>query len=324
MYRTRRMRNRRSGRSKRGGETIEKKGIKLALGITPETRMVTDEERKAFNNKLLNPEIMGQVYATWDRLGGESVYNDKGERKLTSSGKYELSRAQQKLKDEFGRGSTLGRWFTKHPERVPFYDNLFKALETPDYMEKLVEKIEANRKLRNDVSSAMNSYDAPSAGPSAGVEQQPMRKSAAEMRAERNDQPEIRKTTDADAAAGVGSAAVLKMSMRSPQVVKMKETPQQEFDRKKAERAEKAAAAAAEADRQRQEAAAAEAAAAALAAQAAAPVLPPPALGQDTSGGHGAGKSRRRHRRSHRRSNKKSRKGRMTRKSHRRHKGGRR
>ena len=331
MYRTRRMRNRRSGRSKRGGETSEKKAIKIALGITPETQIdaaTHSTQRAELFEKLKDPEIMGEILNTWNSLLDDSVYDETTnppQRKVGKDKLYVLSPRQQELASEFMGSSGLGRFFkTGHPDRKTFYSALITALRTPNYLKDLKQKLEDSTAQYTEIGEARRQYISAKANQAnqdyapagvTGVEQPSMRKSAAAIRAAQNDQQEIHKTTDA--AAGVSSAAVLpkynyNRMGASAKVVEMKESPQQEFERKKAERAEKAAAAAeaaAEAERQR------------LAAEEA-PIVA--AAAPDQSDVFVAGKSRRRHRRSHRRSNKKSRKGRKTRKSHRRHKGGRR
>ena len=277
MYCTRRMRNRRSGRSKRGGETNEKKAIKIALGITPETQMGTEDQQKLFFAKLRDPVLMARVLGSWNTLadGDMSLYKEKDGvfiRKIGVDGKYVLSRRQQELADEFMKSSRFDNTFkTGHPDRRIFYTALINSLRTPKYMENLVEEIEKEKQIVKNVSAALSS-NTPDVAGVAGVEQQkPTRVSTvAALRADRSKaQPELRETTDA-AGVGVGSTTVLPRNAykgigASAKVVEPKEILIPDWKkgvlesrRKKAE----AGAAAAQAAAAEAEAAAAQAAAA--------------------------------------------------------------
>ena len=346
MYRTRRMRNRRSGRSKRGGESHEKKGIKIALGITPETRMVTDEERKTFKKKLLNPTIMGEILTTWDSLLDDSVYDDDGNRKTGNDKLYVLSPRQQELANEFMKSSAWDRTFkTGHADRQTFYRTLITDLRTPDYLGNLTTKIESDTDQFKEISVAQRAYDSAmtnSTDTAAQVDQhQSSRRSVVVPKTAQNVQSAIRETnyvdgvgSDAvspkDAYKGMGASAKSAKSAWDEQVDNTKFVPLEVFNRIRREKAQaqakpppavavaaEAAAAAAAAEAAAAAAAAAAEAAAAEAAALAQAKPPTPvvvsAAAQVEPPPNGGKSSRRRHHR--RRSNNKSRKVRKSRKS---------
>ena len=229
MYRTRRMRNRRSGRSKRGGETNEKKAIKIALGITPETQIdpaTHSKERAALFAKLNDPVVMQEILNTWDSLSDDSVYNEADQRYVGRDLLYVLTPRQQELASEFMGSSGLGRFFkTGHPDRKTFYTALIKALRTPDYLVKLKKKIEDDTSQFKEIGAAHKQYldtvnlvNAP-----AGVEQQQQqphkRISAVATRVAREAKQDIHETTDADSSTGVSSTAVFHKNPSPKQVV---------------------------------------------------------------------------------------------------------
>jgi hypothetical protein len=106
---TRRMRNRISGRSKRGGliESPNKKRIKAILGFNDPNFNFSDV------NAVLTPEKMNEIYDNvWKNLQPVEKFD---------------------LVDEFNRGLPHGQvWRTTHPNRRPLYAEMCKLLHKMD------------------------------------------------------------------------------------------------------------------------------------------------------------------------------------------------